>query len=59
MVLGTVFLNLEKHEFSDKLVLDFKKQCIASGPAELKAKDGQRKMKEIYDSLSKLIEKKG
>lgn len=49
---------LEKHEFSDKLGLHFGGKTYRFGPSRVEGKEeGRRKMKEAFESLSKLIEK--
>ena len=49
---------LEKREFSDKLGLQFRGKTYRFGPSRVEGKEeGRRKMKEAFESLSKLIEK--
>ena len=49
---------LEKHEFSEKLGLHFRGKTYRFGPSRVEGKEeGRRKMKEAFESLSKLIEK--
>jgi hypothetical protein len=49
---------LEKHEFSDKLGLHFSGKTYRFGPSRVEGKEeSRRKMKEAFESLSKLLEK--
>jgi len=58
MVLGTVFPNPEKHEFSDNHELHFRGSMYRFRPSRVAGKeDSRRKKKQVYESFSKSIEK--
>ncbi|MCI0624186.1 MAG: PEGA domain-containing protein [Acidobacteria bacterium] len=49
---------IEKREFSDKLGLHFRGKTYRFGPSRVEGKEeGRQKLKEIYERLSKLVEK--